>query len=1216
MKLTRIAVTVALISLCLSAAAQLPGDPPWRAGAQGFEGRDGVIYADGNPFLLIYDFTWSAERDDRFYEFAEDWGNTTTYAPVEMYDPASAHHVFYSWSGSVGHAGGYLRDHPEAAMINRDGRPARRAQICYLNSGYREFLGAQLAELADSLRDRPYQLGYYPQDEFAYREVGCYCPVCRQAFADRMRAQYRTIAALNQAWGTDYADFDAIEMPTQFERSRRFCDWQEFRRWSQLDFAKFVYDTLKQHDPNHLVIWSIPFWGSWTTAAGWWDFPEVSDVLMRHGIGYQSGIYRFSLLRDIAEWSGDPGNALAMPPDYNPGYVQMSLIMDCPRTGLSHVCIAGAPDPTYQGVANSDDGYARREPMYTVSRSINNQMYQLGDIYLHSRQRTPQVGVYVSDRTVLVNGTDTRALNGVLLMLHDLNLDFQTFSERNLGDLARYPAIIAGPFSRVANDEIAEQFRDYVAGGGHLMLLEGAFAADWYNQDVGGPGFGLDAVIGSTEAERVSMTAAMALDAGATVLVGLPAEAPVQGELSVRASTSATVVGTVDDGRPIATLSEFGEGRALYVGANIGSVYAASWTDGFRDVLQTDEQAQALDDNAYGYDFRPSSGPDVQPAKGAKAWAQLLRAFLRSAGIGDNVVVEGYTDAIGVLKAKSFRTGDAYWVGLANRIVQPGADHRVTPPEELHRRLTDLPVRVRLDADGSAPEVAWLLANTRRVHGGRAAVPEVLPLTVEERDGARWASFTLPELIDFANVVLMPAGERAAVLGVATDRETMTARESITATATVINTSGARLAGTVAPGLEEGLACADDPAAFDLAPGERVTADFTISAPAGIAPDYYQLNMIARLDGGAQVVSPWVEVHVLRDIIVRVDNDRTIFPLGHLEPVLPVTVTVNTAAPAELTASVELPEGFAAEQASLPLRALAGGDEQTVSFRFTTEDDTPRVADGALTIAGRLRGERFALSFPLRLAVGTVIYEKQEEYRLGASGSLEPRPLVCLENSHLLATIVEGGGWVHDLVLRDTNTDHLVPTAYPFGWVWYGFSARWRRDDISGCGDEAWLRLRGTHPDDGSPITMTYTLAEGENHLRIDIDSDGSGPVAAPFYLMSRIGIDGRDERTIWPTPDGLQELPWRGGQRDVPAEDFAEHWLAVQDDATGQTFGCIYSFDSLHHVNLFPGNSNFNYMIFYPRDDLPIGNITFALSATLGGVEEVQALYERLGVY
>jgi len=1215
MKPTRIATMVALMTLCAWAWAQLPGEPPWRQGAQRFEGRNGVIYADGNPFLLIYDFTWSAERDDRFYEFSEDWGGTTTHMTVEGYEDAAAHHVYLGWSGSVGHDGGYIREHPDAAMMTRDGTPARRSQVCYLNEGYREHLRANLIELAESLRDRPFQLGYYPQDEFAYRTVGCYCPVCQAAFRERLQAQYGTIAALNEAWGTELGGFDEVEMPTGFEQSRRFCDWQEFRRWSQHDFAKFVYDTLKAHDPNHMVIWSIPFWGSWTTAAGWWDFPEFSDVLMRHGIGYTSGSYRIHMLRDVAEWSGVPGNALCMPPDYNAGWVQMSLIMDCPRTGLSHVCIAGSPDPTYQGVADSDDGYARREPMYTVSRSINNQMYQLGDLYLLSEQRAPQVGVYVSDRTVLVNGTNTRQLNGLLQMLYDLNLDFQIFSEYNLGDLSRYPAIVVGPCSRVVNDDIAAQFRDYVAGGGNLVMLDGAFAADWYNQDAGSPGFGFEEVIGSTEAERTSMTAAMTVHAeAAPELQSLPAQAPVREAVSIRAPAGAAVIGTVGEDRPIVTLSEFGEGSALYMGADVGLTYYSSWTAGYRDVLETDEQAQALDDNAYGYDYRPPAGPEVEPAKGAKAWAEILRSYLRSRGIGDNVVVEGYTDGVGVLKAKSFRTGDSYWVGFANRIVEPGADHRERPPEELHQALTDLPVRVRLD-EGTAPEVAWLLSNTRYADGGKRAMQAVLPLETVERDGARWASFTLPELIDFANVVLMPRGERAAVLGIAIDRVSMTAGESLAATATIINTSGETISGTLRPGLEAGLVFGGEPAAFELAPGEQSSHSFAITTAEDVEPDFYQVNMVAALDGGGEVVSPWVEVQVLRDIIIRADTDRTIFPLGHLEPVLPVSVTVNTVDPSRLTASVEVGGGFAAEESALDLGELSGGQERTVQFRFTTDDDTPRMEEGTLTIAGTVRGEPFERSYPIRLAAGTVIYHKAEEYKTHASMVPEEMPLLALENSHVLATIIENNAVVHDLVLRDTGTDHLVPSPYPFGWVWYAFSAHWQTEEISGCGERVWVRIKGTHPEDGSPITMTISLAEGENHIRIDIDTGDAGPVSSTFYLMSRIGVDGHGERSIWPTADGLQELAWRKGRREVSAEDLTEHWMAVQDDVTGQTFGCIFSFPSLHHVDVHPGNNNFNYMIFHPRKDVPIGDITFVLSATLGEVDRVQELYRRLNL-
>ncbi|NLO07440.1 MAG: family 14 glycosylhydrolase, partial [candidate division WS1 bacterium] len=755
MKMTRLMIVLALLGAVTCAFAQLPGDPPWRQGAESFTYRDGVIYADDNPFLLIYDFTWSADKDARFYEFSEDWGGTASHEQVPAYDAAAAHHVYLGWAGSVAHDGVYLREHPEAAMLLADGSRARNAQVCFLNPDYRAYLAANLTELATGMRDKPFNMGYYPQDEFAYRENGCYCEVCRQRFRERLQESYGTIAALNEAWGTNHADFAAIQPPEAFEKSRAFCDWQEFRRWSQLDFAKFVYDTLKANDPEHVVIWSLPFWGSWIGGAAWWDFPEVSDVLMRHGIGYHTGIYRFTLMRDVAEWSGVPGNSLGMPPDFNPGYAQMSYIMDGPRTGLSHVCFAGAPDPTYQGVADSNDNYRRREPMYTVSRAINDQMYQLGDIYLLSKQRDPQVGVYASDRTLLVNGIGTRELNGLLLMLHDLNVDFRIFSEHNLGDLSRFPAIIVADCSRVVSDEIAQQFREYVAGGGNLIFQDGAFAADWYNQDVGNPGHGFDEVIGSTEGESTIATAAVSFDAAETGLQDLPPQAPVTRDraTAVRQPTTATVIGTLPEGQAVVTLGDYGEGSVLYIGADLGSIYYSSWTEGYRDVMETDDRAQALDDNAYGYDFRPQTSASVEPMRGTKAWAQLIRSYLRSCGVGDNVVIDGYTEGVGVLKTKSFRTGDSYWVGFANRLVNPGLKHIETPPEELHQRLSDLQVRVRLD-DGTAPAMAWVLPNQRRTDEGRTATTQVLPVSITEADGARWATFTLPELLDFATVAL------------------------------------------------------------------------------------------------------------------------------------------------------------------------------------------------------------------------------------------------------------------------------------------------------------------------------------------------------------------------------------------------------------------------------------------------------------------------------
>lgn len=330
---------------------------------------------------------------------------------------------------------------------------------------------------------------------------------------------------------------------------------------------------------------------------------------------------------------------------------------------------------------------------------------------------------------------------------------------------------------------------------------------------------------------------------------------------------------------------------------------------------------------------------------------------------------------------------------------------------------------------------------------------------------------------------------------------------------------------------------------------------------------------------------------------------------------LHVGVQVNTPEASELAVAVELPEGFGAEQSRFELEPLHDGQERAVEFRFTAADDTPRLAEGTLTVGGKLRGEDVFFAYPIRLAVGAVAYTVQEEYEMQGRVVTDNPEMLVLDNSYIQAKFIADGAIVHDLVLRDTGTDHLIPGRYPFGWVWYSFRAGWQLEEVSGPGERVRARVVGAHPADGTPITVLWSLEQNDNHLTIEIETGEAGPVSNAFYLMSRIGVMGEGERSIWPTAEGLQSLAWRGGVREVAAGDFSERWLAVQDDASDQTFGCIYHFPALDRVRVSPGSSGFNYMVFYPRDDRRIGNVTFVLSATPGGVDRVQDLYRQLNL-
>jgi hypothetical protein len=75
-------------------------------------------------------------------------------------------------------------------------------------------------------------------------------------FRQAMRNKYQTIAALNQAWKTDWADFDTL-MPAKpkTEASSQFWyDWISFREESVWDFKEEVIATIRKHDPKRLIM--------------------------------------------------------------------------------------------------------------------------------------------------------------------------------------------------------------------------------------------------------------------------------------------------------------------------------------------------------------------------------------------------------------------------------------------------------------------------------------------------------------------------------------------------------------------------------------------------------------------------------------------------------------------------------------------------------------------------------------------------------------------------------------------------------------------------------------------------------------------------------------------------------------------------------------------------------------------------------------------------
>ncbi|MCE5236899.1 beta-galactosidase [bacterium] len=1193
-------VFLACAALCCGLAypaADMPLAPSWeQAPAAKFTSAGGAVLADGAPMPLLMDFTWSAPEGEAMVHYQSQFLGTAHWRSVSvvydgnwnwerldaLYDWAARHRVYLVLGLNVQQGVGYVRKDPTASARTADGK-AVESNVSFMHEGYRQVLVRALTELADHVRNKPYHLGYYPQDEFAYRALSGYEPCSLAAFRDWVVKQRGGLAQVNQAWGKQFASAAGIQPPSEKEPTLAWADWQEFRRWAQMDFTRLVYDTLKQADPDHVVIWSLPFMGWYADCASWWRFPPVSDVLMRHGIGYSTGIFRLKMLSALAQWSGKPANALCMPPEYNPSFVQMSFLMDGPQSGLSHVCTAGTiENGPYMGSADPRDNWRRREPLYTRSRSLNDLWRQMGPTLLSSRPRTPQVGVSISDRQVLLEGLNLNSLNGVLQLLADLNLDTEVFSELSWDRLKQYRAVVLGSFSRCADAKMAADLQQFVQAGGVLVVTDGALATDENNLPADR---GLDEFVGSTEAARAELkepiaVAAHDLTRGLTSL-------PSLGQVSFRKPASGTtVLADVPSQGAVVTLRPSGKGRILFCGADFGLPYQAGYTEDFAGVTRPTDK-QTMDEQA-GFHFDPTRGAEQALGLQAhKAWGMLVRSLLASAGLTPRVQVKQYGDAIGAVKALSFRSGKDYWIGLANRLVRPGKDCHRDAPEEYHQVLTGVQVALAPDAD-AAPRFAVVLPDGAQTAAGFSAVPQMLKLSGN--------AFTLPRLTDY-KMVLLTAGHDP-VLGLEVAPRRAVRGQSFKLAAHAVNPSAQAvrldLVVDASPGLQAGQKLT-----LSCPPGGAASASCTVAVGPQTQPGYETLQLVATYKE-RRLFSPSAEIEIAPDVTLQVTGaDRTLFPAEEGGSRISVVATNNRPEAGTLTADVQVADGYAATPANLRL-ALPPGQTMRSELVVKAGPTTPPLAEGRLSVVTQSGSARDGFQRSLRLARGVVAYVDTRPVRLAAAeDSRRPVGLACLENRHLRAEFIPQSGTLHSLIPRFAGRDFLLEGDYPIGLVWYG-AGNYAQTELIADDQQARLVLTG---GPGGKTTLTATLGRDDRQLQCVWDATAVGLQTNTFYLMSHLSLLARSDTLVAPEKGALARLP--RGSRTIAAEQLAAPWVAAESGDGQEVLGVAFDFPALQQVTLRPGGGGYNYMLFGPKAEPP-GKMTFWLTGLQGNAQAV----------
>ena len=112
--------------------------------------------------------------------------------------------------------------YPEVLMVNDHGMtlsPGARRFTCPTNKTYRRLSLAIATQMAQHYAATPGVIGWQIDNELTLGSSGrCYCKYCRDGFADWLRAKYKSLDAMNEAWGTifwsnTYSDFAQIPVP-------------------------------------------------------------------------------------------------------------------------------------------------------------------------------------------------------------------------------------------------------------------------------------------------------------------------------------------------------------------------------------------------------------------------------------------------------------------------------------------------------------------------------------------------------------------------------------------------------------------------------------------------------------------------------------------------------------------------------------------------------------------------------------------------------------------------------------------------------------------------------------------------------------------------------------------------------------------------------------------------------------------------------------------
>lgn len=167
----------------------------------------------------------------------------------------------------------------------------------------------QLAKTLPEKANDPLIIGYFIVNEPIYEEIPRVVPslkaskhACKAKFVEWAQQRYKNIAAFNQAWETTAASFDELkETALGVNSTQSIQDSEDFATVFLDAYMKFISETFRKHDKNHLLLGSrlqpATISHEWISRA----MGKYVDVM---SYNYYTHAVDLASLKRIYEWTG------------------------------------------------------------------------------------------------------------------------------------------------------------------------------------------------------------------------------------------------------------------------------------------------------------------------------------------------------------------------------------------------------------------------------------------------------------------------------------------------------------------------------------------------------------------------------------------------------------------------------------------------------------------------------------------------------------------------------------------------------------------------------------------------------------------------------------------------------------------------------------------------------------------------------------------------